>query len=522
MSLPAPQAVDVADPMDEPALRARCEAMEQDRRLADAPSAERVAMRARELDCTELAMRATLAWADALGRAGSPQPAAALLDEVERWAVAATDDFVLARCHFIRSIACDMQGDRAGAAHHACLSVDGLPEHVPLLVRARHLVTLALSLDQVRLGDGLPYYQEALDIAAALGHPGLSVSVLNNLVWNELDVEDMDSAWVLAQRMRQIAEGSGIELRAADLETIALVELGRGDPAAAEGTLQPIVADPPRAMLTEVTSLPRALRVLATAQRLQGLLAEAQHSLDRAGPLCEAAGLGSTAVLVSEEQAQVYAAAGRFQDAYEEHRRFHARSQDLLSAERDAQARATQLAFESREGQRQSERYREMAMRDALTGLYNRRFLDSQLPGLIAVSLPHGPPVSLAIIDIDFFKRVNDTLSHDVGDAVLQQIARLLTEDLHEPATVARLGGEEFVLVLPGTDPRAALAAAERLRATVQAHDWAPLTGRLPITVSVGVASSGRHTADQSALLHCADRNLYAAKHAGRNRVVAG
>lgn len=508
-------------PMTTEDLLALCEAMELDRRLAVVEVADQVIRDADVLGRVDLAMRGRLVRVDALTRGGNPTVAAALAAEVLEWATASGDGFVLARTHFQLSIILEARGDLATAAHHACLSIDCLPEGTPVAIRARHLVTLALTLDDLNLGDGVPYYTEILDIAAATGDVKLGVSVLSNLVWNELGAGDVDAAWALVGRMRQLTDRSGVALRAADVETIALVEIARGDPAAAELTMRPFLAEPPSVVLTEAKSMPCGLLVLAQAQRLQGRLVAAQRTLDRSRALCEASDLGATALRISEEQAELFAAAGRFEEAYAEHRRFYAAGRALQSAERDAAAKATQALFESREELRETKRYREMALRDSLTGLYNRRFVDHQLPTLITRCREHRRPLSIALLDVDFFKRVNDTLSHDVGDLVLKQLAELLRGGVEEPATAARLGGEEFLLVLPDTGATGAYEQVESLRNVIHTHAWYALTGHLPVTVSIGVTTTVDGETTQAAMLQQADRNLYAAKRSGRNRVLA-
>jgi diguanylate cyclase (GGDEF)-like protein len=177
--------------------------------------------------------------------------------------------------------------------------------------------------------------------------------------------------------------------------------------------------------------------------------------------------------------------------------------------------------FETTEARQEAERFREQARRDPLTGLRNRRFLDEELPELIAA----GGPLTVAIVDLDHFKRVNDQLSHDVGDQVLVQVAKLLETELAAVSPdgfVARMGGEEFLLVLPGTEVADATAHLDGVRRAIRCFDWAELTRGVPVTVSIGMAGlQDLPTPTQASLLSTADRHLYVAKHAGRDRVVA-
>jgi diguanylate cyclase (GGDEF)-like protein len=161
-----------------------------------------------------------------------------------------------------------------------------------------------------------------------------------------------------------------------------------------------------------------------------------------------------------------------------------------------------------------------MAHRDPLTGLHNRRYVNERLPALLGEASVRRAPLSVAILDLDHFKRINDTLSHSTGDAVLQQVARLLVEAATGPAVAARMGGEEFLLILPDVDAAEAARRCEQVRLRIRAHDWEPVAGALPVTASIGVTTVPDGRGTPSALLSRADRNLYAAKRAGRDRVV--
>jgi diguanylate cyclase (GGDEF)-like protein len=209
---------------------------------------------------------------------------------------------------------------------------------------------------------------------------------------------------------------------------------------------------------------------------------------------------------------------GDFAQAFATHKEFHAAHEAVHAIEREAQARVRHALFETTEAREQARRFREQALRDPLTMLYNRRYVDERLPILLADAARTGAPLIAALLDLDGFKRVNDTLSHDTGDQVLVTVAGLITEALREDELGARLGGEEFLVVLNGAGPVEAVNRLERLRLAVSAYPWRPLTGDLPVTISIGVAVAGPDST-QASLLAVADRHLYAAKHAGRNRV---
>jgi diguanylate cyclase (GGDEF)-like protein len=146
--------------------------------------------------------------------------------------------------------------------------------------------------------------------------------------------------------------------------------------------------------------------------------------------------------------------------------------------------------------------------------------MDDLLTRSIHESELSGSVLSLAIIDADFFKRINDQLSHEVGDSVLRTLASVLLAAKPEGSTVCRLGGEEFILIMPELDAAEAMSACDAVRHAVAEHDWSTLTGSLSLTVSIGVTTTEGGRTTPSAILSDADRNLYAAKRSGRNRVM--
>jgi two-component system, cell cycle response regulator len=162
----------------------------------------------------------------------------------------------------------------------------------------------------------------------------------------------------------------------------------------------------------------------------------------------------------------------------------------------------------------------EMALYDALTGLNNRRSLERRLPAMIEIARQRGAPLTMMVLDIDHFKRVNDTYGHDVGDLVLKGFAAQLLETVRSGDLICRLGGEEFVVAMPGVDAAEAARIAERARRTTESRDFridGP-AGSVSITVSIGLAE-WREGWDAAELYRRADRALYLSKSAGRNRV---
>ncbi|MBL8328801.1 MAG: GGDEF domain-containing protein [Rubrivivax sp.] len=200
------------------------------------------------------------------------------------------------------------------------------------------------------------------------------------------------------------------------------------------------------------------------------------------------------------------------------------RSRSVAQLHAQSQLFVTRLEAEQErlEARRQRQRAAELeldARRDPLTGVGNRRELDQRLPVLLAEAQAQGSTLVLAMLDIDHFKQVNDSFGHGVGDQVLEILGRLLREATRTQDMVTRVGGEEFLVALSGTEPEAAREAFERLRRTAETHAWGTLAPGLRVTLSIGIASTPPYEA--GALLAAADQALYRAKGEGRNRIMA-
>ncbi|MGC1542007.1 MAG: PleD family two-component system response regulator [Xanthobacteraceae bacterium] len=164
----------------------------------------------------------------------------------------------------------------------------------------------------------------------------------------------------------------------------------------------------------------------------------------------------------------------------------------------------------------------EMAITDALTGLFNRRYMESHLGTLIEQAAARGKPLSALVLDIDYFKSINDGHGHDAGDDVLRDFALRIKRSIRGIDLACRYGGEEFVIVMPETDMAVAAMVAERLRRRIAAEAFAIAQGsrQIPVTISIGIAGLRGKDDTAPALLKRADQALYRAKRDGRNRVV--
>jgi len=162
----------------------------------------------------------------------------------------------------------------------------------------------------------------------------------------------------------------------------------------------------------------------------------------------------------------------------------------------------------------------ELVSHDSLTGLFNYRHFSGTLPAVLERTRRSLQPACLILVDLDHFKKINDTWGHQVGDLALQHAARLMQQQVRIVDTVCRYGGEEFAIILPDTSLRQAVAVAERIRKAIEETALVFAEGELSFTASLGVdvylPSSSR---SQEALIESTDKLLYQAKESGRNRV---
>ena len=196
-------------------------------------------------------------------------------------------------------------------------------------------------------------------------------------------------------------------------------------------------------------------------------------------------------------------------------------SRDELAARLRIQLRRWRYIQRLRESLRQSVTF---SMIDPLTGLYNRRYLFTHGRAMVEEAAQRGRALSVLVMDLDYFKKVNDTWGHDAGDAVLQETAKRLSKQVRKLDVVCRIGGEEFAVLLSGSDGRMARMVAERLRCAIASKPFKIPTEEgekdLHITISIGLASFENRNDTLEVLLKRADDALYQAKQQGRNRVI--
>jgi diguanylate cyclase (GGDEF)-like protein len=290
--------------------------------------------------------------------------------------------------------------------------------------------------------------------------------------------------------------------------------IGLGQPLAALDHLRTAVLTARTAgdRRAEGAHLIETARALDAAGRTQdGLRAalRAVHLLEEVGDRRTLAQALEVASTLSEQVGDLAAALAA-------QRRFHALSQELDGERAKARMELNALRLDVQQARAEAERRRTEALMDPVTGLPNRRDFDAQFGQLVARTTG---PIALALMDLDHFKRVNDRFSHLVGDDVLRVCARLLRESSRDHDLVARFGGEEFAIVLPGAEVQIALVVCERMRRAIAEYPWDTIHEGLEVTASLGCIVGLPGTTTQE-LLTEADRQLYAAKAAGRNKVM--
>ena len=164
---------------------------------------------------------------------------------------------------------------------------------------------------------------------------------------------------------------------------------------------------------------------------------------------------------------------------------------------------------------------KKIATKDALTGIYNRRFIDERLPVDMAQCMENDEPISIIMADMDYFKNINDTYGHTTGDYVLKEFTKKLKKCMREKKDwIARYGGEEFIICIPGADERIALKVANRMLSSVKDMELNLDNGKVNVTASFGIATLYNNHISTEEFIDNADKKLYLAKETGRNKIV--
>ena len=493
------------------------------RGLERAVEAEQEAVAAGELD---LQMRARLVQADMLERTGRVTAAARLATEVNWWARQHGPQPLLARSHLILSSIFETVGDAESCLDHALRAVELLGEATPMRSRGNFLVRLGDAYAVAGAFDAArERYDEADRLFAAIGDPERRLNVLNNLAYAEYEAGDAQRAGQAAEAMRSLAQSSGLDLNPTYKDTLARTQMLLGEYEEAERTLRDALAELESGGDVQAVTPAELMLSLAETQRRLGRLEQAQETLDRCRAICVERYLSGVEVEVLREQAELYAAGGRFDRALEAYKVFHAELLSLSSNRRESAARTRQAMFGTPEAREEARRFRRQARTDALTALPNRRFVNEELPIRIN-EVAGGLSLVVAAVDADRLTAINNSLSHETGDRVIRELghsSRGSWTNTPPPRDsrgfAARLGGDEFLVVLPGLEP----ADAPQCSNPCERRSRPTRGPRSSATCRSPSASAPRPPppTTRPELLTRVDRNLYAAKKAGRNRVVS-
>ncbi|MDP9044426.1 MAG: GGDEF domain-containing protein [Pseudomonadota bacterium] len=390
------------------------------------------------------------------------------------------------------------------------------------------------------------YGYQALALARDIGQQEVEFAALNNMASTALDLSaDPDAAEafggvrvMLAEARAHAEEALALALRQGNVHRQAVARSNLGEALLRMGHLQEARQAIRQASEQALQEGYRSLwmtnevdlckldaelgHVGPALERLSTLLAQTAVDLDLSlamqirrafHKLCKAAGLFEQALLHHEHLLILELQQAEQRAGLQARVLIHQLELD------EARHRAKRSEADAEHERRRAVELDHQANTDALTGLINRRRVDDLLPRIVERSRTAGIPLAALAIDIDRFKAVNDTFGHAIGDRVLVEVARILRRAVRGSDLAARIGGEEFLVVLVDASAALALEASERIRESIAAHDWGAVQPRLACTISVGLAPYRADVATH-AWLAAADAALYSAKHGGRNRVV--
>jgi diguanylate cyclase (GGDEF)-like protein len=428
------------------------------------------------------------------------------------------DRLVVAHAHAVIAGGLWRLGDNAEAVKHAYKADRLLVEGDPLGLRVDHAIIFALQVNDQRMAKAsYEEYRMAQALAERLGNPDLIVANLNNWAWSGYLNDELDIALALVRRILDYSRLIAQPVNTSVADTIARVFSVDGQHERAIGVLEDALVHSPS---TDVDAVPACLITYAEIRLAQGDVRAAVDLLDRCREITQRDQVADQDAIALRLLATCHAQLGDFEAAYREMVDFHEAWTVRRSEQSEVLASVTHARFALDEARRDSERFRELAERDALTGLWNRRRSDDHLAALLTAPARDRGPLSVAILDLDHFKQINDTFSHAVGDDVLRVVAGILTDLVAPVGHAARHGGEEFLLLMT-TPGDAGRQICEQIRRAVEGHDWSGVAPGLRVTTSVGMTQL-RGTDDGQSVLARADARLYAAKFGGRNRVEVG
>jgi diguanylate cyclase (GGDEF)-like protein len=395
--------------------------------------------------------------------------------------------------------------------------------------------------------EALIYHERALGHYLDVDESVNAILAHNNIGYARAQIGDRDRALSHYQAALQLARDTADgEAEITVLENVGRLHYDKGEDERALEIFRSVlsISEARRATVHQAEA---HLRIGQSLARL-GRLEEALGALSQA--LAQTTACGARALVADVHRAlvSVYEELGAPEAALRHYKTFHTVREELHGAASERRVLSVMLQAEVREKDRETQFLRErnatldaaneektrllsrleiqaaelerLSREDSLTGLRNRRDLDERLPLEWERARRFKHPLTIALADIDSFKRINDTYSHAVGDVVLRTVAQIILDSTRKVDIVARYGGEEIVLMLVETPLDGARTVCESIRKSIELFDWTAIAPGLSVTISIGLAA-GDASASAAATMASADAQLYVAKRTGRNRVVA-
>jgi two-component system cell cycle response regulator len=484
------------------------------------PRAVELAEQAAEQGDPHAAIRARLVASNVLSRRG--HTVAAREQQLSLHEQAAPWPSLARRARMMLAANAARLGERAEAMRWIRSSLDGWTEDDQPSWRAEALMTAAL-LSVSRTGVDYTLVRYAVAEIGAHCDPQIVVVALANFAETAAECGDLDVSAEFTAAALSLIERRPDVVTALVLDSIAQAQLATGDAETAEASLRTALRLEQQTGCADVMGDPW----LSLAQVLlaRGRPGEALRMLEHPRRLATAMRTPWTLTREYRLRATVLADLGRWEEAYAAMRDHLQVYEIVRSVEGDravVEASSLQIVEEER---RRARQFEQLALTDSLTGLANRRQVDRWLDAAAGPESASGlqaGALTVAILDLDHFKRINDTYSHSAGDEVLRQLARMLEtfcrecRERGEDLQAARLGGEEFLLVWRGGDPAHAAVLAQAVLERVRNHRFVELEAELRVTASIGLATQHAGLSGPE-LLQTADRYLYLAKRSGRD-----
>ena len=422
---------------------------------------------------------------------------------------------------------CDRLGLRVEAMHWAQIALSGDAQSEPPAWHAEALMVAAM-LSVSRSDADYTLVDRALAAVRNACEPPMVAATAANFAEVATECGETTIAGHLADESEAVMLRHPEAASALSWESVARARMASGELSAAERAIRESLRLEEQLGCCDVNGDPWlsfAELMLAVANPA-GALAMLDHPRRSArGPLSSWTNTRELRI-----RSEVFAALHRWEEAYRQMVRYVAAYEETRSIEGDRVVAESTAAVAVREERARAAYFEQLSLTDALTGLPNRRQAERWLAEHAKTDRHQdasaGDELCLAIADLDHFKCINDTCSHDAGDLVLQRFGSVLRECVNAsarpdaaPMLAARLGGEEFLLAWSGIDLSTALQRSNAFRERLKQTSFADIVGGIPVTVSLGIAY-GRKPVEPGLLLRAADHCLYQAKHAGRDRVI--